>query len=166
MKCKNCNLDTVGNSKYCKIHKKAAFDAWKDIIQKSNEERAEKNERFAQIFEEARIAGEQAMAECHPTPMIVQEHASMIDDTSPVVDEYFVSGGVCGFAWINIRPGNCPAANYAKKHLGAGKDYYGGTSIWVHEGGQSMERKESYAHAYADVLQKNGIDAHTMSRID
>ena len=34
------------------------------------------------------------------------------------------------------------------------------------EGGQSIERKEAYAAAYAAVLKANGIDAYPNSRLD
>ena len=41
-----------------------------------------------------------------------------------------------------------------------------GLSVWVSEGGQSMERKEAYARAYADVLRAAGIEAYAGSRMD
>ena len=37
---------------------------------------------------------------------------------------------------------------------------------WWQEFGQSVEQKEAYADAYADVLQKYGIKAYAGSRLD
>ena len=121
---------------------------------------------FKILFNEARMAGIKAVLECKVTPMIVQQHSNMADDSSPVTKSWFVEDGVCGFASINIRPGNCPAANYAKKHLGASKAYYGGVSIWVHEFNQSLQKKEAYASAFPAVLHNAGIWAHCNSRMD
>lgn len=118
------------------------------------------------VFAEAHAAGMAAGKGHSPTPMVVQQHASAFNDNSPVVKEWFVGDGVCGFAWVNLRPGNSRAANFAKKNLGAHKDYYGGVSIWCHEFGQSMERKQAYARAYASVLFRHGIYAHAQSRMD
>jgi hypothetical protein len=100
--------------------------------------------------------------------MIVEEHTNMMDDNSPVKKQYFVEGGVCGFAWVSIYPGNSPFANWLKKTERARKDSYaGGVSIWVSEYGQSMERKEAFASAFANSLRESGIEkAYSRSRMD
>lgn len=122
---------------------------------------------FAALFAAAAAAGTAAAAAVTPVPMHVVERANPLDDTSAIVKRYApVEGGVCGFAWVVIRPGNSPAANYAKKFLGARKDYYGGVSINVSAYGQSMTRKESYAAAFARVLAAAGIKAYSNSRMD
>lgn len=73
----------------------------------------------------------------------------------------------CGFAWIKVRPANSPFANWLKKngHV-RGVAYHGGVDIWVHEFGQSMQRKEAFAHAFAEVIYNAGIKAYAQSRID
>lgn len=122
---------------------------------------------FQILFNNARIAGLEAGQKAGVIPMVVQEHANMADDNSPVVKQYFVEGGVCGFAWINIRPGNCPFANWLKKngHV-RGKAYEGGVNIHVFDFGQSMQRKMAYASAFAKVLSDAGIWAWAQDRID
>ncbi len=130
-----------------------------------------KTNHYIDLFNKAIAAGKEALDAATPTPMIVQQHASVFDDNSPVVEEWHVEGGVCGFAWVNVK---CKGEglkfiNALKKH---GLDrwskdgYYGGYTYWVREGDQSMERKEAYAHAFARVLYEGGINAHNYSRMD
>jgi len=122
---------------------------------------------FKDLFEKAHEAGTAAAFLTQPVPMVVEEHRSMLDDASPVVKQWYVPGGVCGFAWVSIKPANGPAAHYAVKNCGARPDsYYGGVSIWVSDFGQSMQIKEAYAQAYARVLADGGVKAYPMSRID
>jgi hypothetical protein len=107
-----------------------------------------------QIVQEAEAAGIKALKECVPTPMTVKGYGTY-------------SEGVCGFAWINVKPGTSRFSRFLKE-TGKGKAdyYYGGVTVWVHEGGQSMEMKQAYAKAYANVLISHGIKAIDMSRID
>lgn len=73
----------------------------------------------------------------------------------------------CGFAWVNVKPGNSKFANWMKKNKLARKSYYGGVDIWVSLGGsQDMEKKYAYAAAYANVLVENGIRAYPDQRLD
>lgn len=121
---------------------------------------------FAAIFKAAHVAGMEAGNARVPVPMIVSQHANVMDDNSAVVKAYYVPSGVCGFAWVNIRDGRSAAAKAAKEHAGARPAYRGGMQIWVGEFGQSMEQKEAYAGAYAGVLRENGIEAYSDSRMD
>jgi len=96
----------------------------------------------SEIHRQAQAAGEKAAFECS-------------------------SHGCCGFAWVNIKPGTSKFARFLKENGIARKDsYFGGVSVWVSVGGQSIDKKEAYAGAYADVLQANGIRAFAMSRMD
>ena len=113
-----------------------------------------RNREFQILWNEARIAGLLAGAASVPIPMVISGY--------PVVE-----GGVCGFAWIKIRPANSPFANWLKKNgLGKTSSYAGGVTIFVHDFGQSLTRKEAYAAAFAGVLAKAGINAYGDSRID
>jgi hypothetical protein len=103
---------------------------------------------------------------CIPTPMVVQAHANMADDASPVVQQWVIPQGVCGFAWVNIKPGNCGFAKWMVSQKLASKAYEGGVSHWVHKFGQSMELKEAYAQGFACVLNAHGIKAYAGSRMD
>lgn len=137
------------------------------------EQRPSKDATNKAIYDEAHAAGMAAAKECVPTPMIVSEHENPWDDSSPVVKQYApVMGGVCGFAWVNVRPGTCSFARWAKKQdLGYSDSYYGGYTIYVHGTEfpgfeQSMEIKEAYAGAFAQVLRSHGIEASARSRMD
>lgn len=110
---------------------------------------------LGQVFSAAHEAGLAAGGAVVPVPMVVSGY-----EHQPVMD------GVCGFAWINIHPGTCPAARYAKKYLGARKAYEGGMQIWVSAYNQSMTRKSAYAGAFAKVLMENGITAYAGERMD
>jgi hypothetical protein len=78
-----------------------------------------------------------------------------------------VADGMCGFAWINVKPATSSFARYLKSRNIARKDsYYGGVSIWVHDFGQSHARKVAYANAFARVLNEHGFNAIPMNRLD
>ena len=84
------------------------------------------------LYKQAQAAGYQAVKGLQVAPMIVQQHANLLDDRSPVTQQWVVEGGPCGFAWISIRPGNCAFANWLKKNqLGKTDSYAGGVKIWV-----------------------------------
>lgn len=165
-----CTDVNAGNSKYCVKHKKDARANFKAMIAESAAQRAARTDQFKAIFEEARVAGLAAGQALRPTPMVVTRDSMAIVTNAGrqnILDrDYVVPEGPCGFAWVIIRPGTSAAANYAKKNLGAGKSYYGGMELWVSDFGQSMERKEAYAKAFAEVLQKHGISATYGSRMD
>jgi hypothetical protein len=65
---------------------------------------------------------------------------------------YRVEGGVCGFARVEVRPRNTA---WAKWLLGAGwcsSDYFKCVTLNISHFGQSMQRKEAYAAAFARHL--------------
>jgi hypothetical protein len=120
------------------------------------------------IYNKAHHAGIQASKKCKPTPMIVGTPTTPFGndiDTSKTM--YYVEGGVCGFAWIEIRPARGKFVQWLKKNDIGGIGYYGGWQISVFIGTQSLERNEAYARAFAQVLRDNGIESARMnSRID
>ena len=121
---------------------------------------------YQAIYQEANDAGLAAGVACVPHPMIVSQHANMMDDKSAVTKQWYVSSGVCGFAWIVVRPGNCGFAKWLKANGKAHTHHAGGVAVWVSEFGQSMEQKEAYARAFAKVVEKHGIKACADSRMD
>ena len=122
---------------------------------------------WAALYAKAHAAGIAAGQACEPVPMVVQQHANMADDASPVVKQWHVPSGVCGFAWVVVKPGTHSFARWCSKNQGAKKDYYGGITVkWVSEFGQSMEQKIAYAHAFAQVLHDAGVPARTRDRMD
>ena len=110
----------------------------------------------ATIYAEAHRAGCAALEAIVPDPMIVSDQDGRA---------YYVGGGVCGFAWIRV-PGNTAFARWCKSQRIGHKGYPSGWSVWVHQGGQSMQRKEAYAVAFAEVLKSHGIKASAESRMD
>lgn len=121
----------------------------------------------AALFAKAQEAGLAAAAKHTPTPMVVSQHANPLNDASPVKQAWLVPSGVCGFAWVQIRPANSSFANWMKKNTNARPDsYLGGIAMSVREYGQSMELKEKYAEAFAAVLKEAGISAYANSRMD
>ena len=121
----------------------------------------------SELYYKAVKAGQQAAAKCNPTPMTVQQHASPFNDTSPIVKEWYVPDGVCGFAWVRLTPARGKFVAWLKLNgIGSGDSYAGGYSIWIHNYNQSMQRKEAHARAMADVLNEAGLVAYAESRID
>lgn len=117
-----------------------------------------KKSELRKLFNDAKRAGEAAASAHTPTPMIVNDARGG--------KQYFVAAGVCGFASVVIRPGTSQAARYGSKHFGYRKAYYGGVSMSVSQYGQSLETKEAFANAYAEVLSAAGITAYVDSRMD
>lgn len=129
---------------------------------------------FDLIVKEADAAGKAAVEKLEVVPMIVGQETSMfsnkIDYSKPT---YYVADGVCGFAWVDVYPankGNTRAGKEERKLLerfGFRKNDYAKTyQLWVSAYNQSMQKKEAYARAYADVLRANGLKAYSGSRLD
>lgn len=114
------------------------------------------SQQFQNLYLKAAQAGAIAADQCVPEPMYVCDGSVV----------YKVEQGVCGFAWVNVRPGNSPFANWLKKNKLAGKAYHGGVDIWVGGYGQCMAKKEAHAYAMAEVLREAGIKAYANSRLD
>jgi len=110
---------------------------------------------IASIVAEAQKAGLVALENAIPRAMLVD-------------NRYLVEGGVCGFAWVNVYGVRSNSKlGTALRILGFRKNSYEKAhQYWVFDGGQSMERKEAYAYAMAEVLQKAGLRAYGGSRMD
>jgi len=122
---------------------------------------------MSKLWSKAWAAGEEAVKGVVPDVMIVTQHKNMADDNSPVDKQWIVPDGPCGFAWVQIKPGNSRFANFLKKEdLARPDSYLGGVSIWVSAYNQSMQRKEAHARAMAEVFREAGINAWAMSRMD
>ena len=121
-----------------------------------------------EIYSEAHSAGLAAGHGCTPTPMVVGTPTTPLgNDIDYEKDTYYVADGMCGFAWVNIKPARGKFVKFLKDNDIGRKDcYYGGYTVWVSEFGQSMHRKENYARAFTSVLRENGLTAYNMSRMD
>lgn len=124
---------------------------------------------YQAIHNECHEAGMIAGANVKANPIVVGESTTPfgndIDYTKPT---YTIDDGPCGFAWINIYPGNCKLANAYKKLGLARPAYGGGVQVWVHEFNQSHDRKYAYAQAYAIKLRElTGVERiYSNSRLD
>lgn len=108
------------------------------------------------LLADAHKAGVLAGKECKPTPMNVIGNGQ----------RWRVDDGVCGFAWVHIVQGQRKFINFLKAQKVGHSSYVGGWDISCGEFGQSMERKEAYCRAYANVLRDGGIRCYPQSRLD
>lgn len=133
---------------------------------------AEKNARasryaeFSDLYQRAIDAGVAAAAACIPAPMVVVEADPLTD--KPIGRSWVVDSGPCGFAWVNVYPGNSSFALWLKKTGSGWRKPYGesGLQLWIGDYGQSVERKSAFAEAFAAVLRDAGIKAYAGSRLD
>lgn len=122
---------------------------------------------WAKVHEAAHEAGMAAGEAARPTPMVVVQRENPWDDSSPVVRQYApVMDGVCGFAYVTVRPGTSSFAKWLKVHNHGFKAYYGGVQFSVRAFNQSYEQKVAYARAYAAEVNKVGVAAYVESRVD
>jgi hypothetical protein len=126
------------------------------------------------VFREADVAGKAAVEKLEVVPMIVGQETSLFSNKIDYSKQtYYVADGVCGFAWVDVYPankGNTKAGKEERKLLerfGFRKNDYEKThQLWVSAYNQSMQKKESYARAFAEVLRENGFKAYAGSRLD
>jgi hypothetical protein len=143
------------------------YGSLREKIAAESKARKAKYAAFESAFGEANRAGFAAGEAAKPQAMVVSEHASPLDDASPVKNQWFVADGVCGFAWVKVQNGNSSFAKWLTKNKLARKSYYGGVEISISAHGQSMERKEAHAREMARVLrEKLGVEAYADSRMD
>jgi len=117
------------------------------------------------IYVEAYEAGLKAGKDAD-TPKFIVGDAIGLSDEIDFSKKTYILDGLCGFAWVNISPARGAFVNYLKSREVGSKGYYGGYEIWVREFGQSVDRKTAFARAFADVLNKYGINASIGSRLD
>jgi hypothetical protein len=113
-------------------------------------------------------------------PMVVQQHADIFNDNSPVTEQWVVEGGACGFASIRVKCTNKASRKFIsqlkKSGIAGGRndfkewsksDYYGGyMKSFTRIGGQSLAYKTAYAYGFESVLAKAGIDTWVWTRMD
>lgn len=120
---------------------------------------------FKKIVEEAEAAGLKACEMAKPNAVVFYEAELMSNKPKPGGKSFYEPEGLCGFAWVSFA-GNTAFGRWMKKNKKVSKDYPSGLCVWVSEGGQSIERKEAYARAYAGVLKAAGIECSVGSRLD
>jgi hypothetical protein len=125
------------------------------------------------ILAEAQEAASAAFKSCRPTPMVVGQARGLFGNEIVPGTEEVVEDGVCGFAWVKIRPARGPFVKFLKaRDIGRKDDYEGGYYLSSYDVlpfrdfTQSMERKYAACSAFAGVLSSYGLDAYAMSRMD
>jgi len=117
------------------------------------------------IYREAYEAGLNAGKDAD-TPKFIVGDAIGLSNEIDFSKKTYILDGLCGFAWVNISPARGAFVNWLKAQGIGSKGYYGGYEIWVREFGQSVDRKAAFASAFAEVLNKYGINAYGQSRLD
>lgn len=101
----------------------------------------------AEIYAEAHKAACDAVAACGP------ENTQALN---------------CGFAWVRICPARGPFVSYLKSRGIGDKHWHSGW--WVENPGdfmgQQVDHKLAGARAFAEVLQRHGLNASIGSRMD
>lgn len=170
MKCQRCDQLTAGKSKYCATHRAEARAAFKAMIADKEQQKIERNEAHHLLFDLASKAAQEAYFACNPTPMVVYETVGFSDTPKPDGKQWYVSDGVCGFAWVKITPATSSFCRWlSNKKLGY-KSYTGGWDIPVHclvpTSGQSLERAEHAARAAVKILREHNVNCRVHSRLD
>ena len=152
---------------YCSTCAKNARAAWSAMIADKTSEREDRDAGFLTLFLRADAAGRAAADATRPRAMIVEQHADVTDDSSPVSQSWYVPDGVCGFAWVSVRPGTSAFARWLVRHgVGTADRYAGGVTVWIRDYRQSYELKSAHAHAMAEVLRAAGFKATAHDRLD
>lgn len=137
------------------------YNTLREKIAADKAQRTHDYAKYADAWRAAHDAGMAAGRAAQCEPMIVRDM-----QTGHVYEP--VADGVCGFAWVVLRPATSRFARWASANRGARKEYGGGLCLtWVSEFGQSMTRKEAYARAFAEVLRRElNLNVHAHSRMD
>src|SRR5690606_11417507 len=87
---------------------------------------------YDQIIKDARQAALEAFHNAKPVPMIVGQAIGFTNQIVPGTEE-FVVDGVCGFAWVRIKPARGPLIKYLKDNGIGEKAWNGGWTISSYE---------------------------------
>lgn len=124
------------------------------------------DKQWIELYKHAYSEGLKAGNGHNPNPMLVTQHENPFDDDSPIEQSWVVSDGVCGFAWVTIRPGTSSFARWLVKTGKGSKAYYGGINISIREFNQSYERKLKMAQKMAEIFGESKINAYASGRLD
>ena len=139
-------------------NKTLSYEEASKLIKEALEEKENKLQAFQDIINKADKAGKDAVNKLQVNPMVVEN--------TQTGEQWFVEDGACGFAWVSIHPATSSFARWLKKQGIGSKGYDSGLKIWIHDYNQSVQKKETYAWAYAEVLRDSGYKAYSGSRLD
>lgn len=123
--------------------------------------------QMEQILQEAIQAGREAAKAAQVVPMVVGEAIGLSNQINYNKPVEYVADGVCGFAWVTVKPANSRFAKFmVKRGIAKKSGYEPGVYVWISDYNQSMQRKSAHARAMAKVLTDYGINAYSQSRMD
>ena len=120
-------------------------------------------EEMQACYDKAYDLGNRAAGESTQEMIVVYEADVYENRVGPDYDPI----PICGFGWVNIKPGNSRFARWLVKEGYARKDsYYGGVCIWIGAHEQSYDKKLAHANAMANHFQEYGIKCYASGRLD
>ena len=170
MNCQKCDQPTAGKSKYCVVHRAEARANFVVMCADSKLAREERDQKFETLMNQLAGIADAAYMAAQPAPMAVYETVGLSDTPKPGGRSWYVSEGVCGFAWVVVKPATSSFAKWlARKEIGY-KAYDGGWVLPMHHFiagmSQSLERAEAASYAVAQELRKHNINCFATSRMD
>lgn len=118
------------------------------------------------LYDKANDAGLAAAKEVELPQFLITETNAFGEQKENA--KQYIMNGLCGFAWVSIKPANMKFAKWMVQNAGARKDSYaGGVRFPIFGFEQSIDKKAAYAGAFAGVLQDAGMKKVYMdSRLD
>jgi hypothetical protein len=128
---------------------------------------------YVKIYNEAKEYAFKTIENFKPTPMVVQQRYSPLDDNSPVKQSWYIESGVCGFAFANIKSTTKENRQFIKQLKDNGilenefiKGGRPGYTIYSKARTQSYETNIKWINAFESYLEKFNIKIQTESRLD
>jgi len=116
---------------------------------------------FEDIWTEATNAAIVAHNDCVPVGMTVGQASGLFGNAIIPGTEEYVADGVCGYAWIQVKPARGPFVKWMKQNKLGDTGVYGGWTISPSDFDRSlgrtlsMQRKEAAMRAACAVLKKH-----------
>lgn len=110
------------------------------------------DDRWQEIFNVAHAKGMEAVTAKVATPMVLEKYGTIWD-------------GMCGFGWVDFTDARKPFPKWLIKRDLAWVTNPG-VRMFSNTNEQSIDKNRAYAEAFAKVLQANGVDCSTGSRLD
>lgn len=150
-----CKLPLAPKSKYCAVHKREAYHAWKSMIADKAANRADNKAMLVSlVYDSVLNATNNGINAARLTSV---EPIGLVIDSQCPDQPFYVSSGICGFAWVVVKG----ARGLLRSELlanGFSPGYGGGLSLWISEHGQSYDRKQAHAREFADSLRESFND--------
>lgn len=128
------------------------YDTLSEKIAAEKIERTARYDEYQALLTTAYRAGTVAGQNAVPKPMTIIEADPITGKPKLGARADKIMEGACGFAWVNIKPGNSSFARWLVKNNYASKSYYGGVDIWISDHNQSYERKLAHAREMARLI--------------